>query len=60
MLEHLTPELRHELAAMRVAGLHRSADHSPLGASVPRFARTLRRRAPRSTDALTFARARGT
>ena len=60
MLEHLTPELRHELAAMRVAGLHRSADHSPLVASPARFARTIRRRAPEPTHRATVVRARGT
>jgi hypothetical protein len=31
MLEQLTPELRHELAAARVAALHRSAEHRAAG-----------------------------
>ena len=31
MLEQLTPEVRHELAAARVAALTRSAEHRPAG-----------------------------
>ena len=45
MLEHLTPELRLELAAIRIAGLHRSADNTPLVSIPAKSARTIRRRA---------------
>lgn len=31
MLEPLTPEIRRELSAARVAALHRSAEHHPAG-----------------------------
>jgi hypothetical protein len=41
MLEHLTPELRHELASLRVAGLHRSAEQSPPASISQRSARSI-------------------
>ena len=60
MLEQLSPEVRHELAAIRVAGLHRSADHTPLVSIPARSARAIRRRAHEPRHAGTVVRARGT
>ncbi len=60
MLEQLMPELRHELAATRIAGLHRSADHTPLVSITARSASTIRRRAHEPRHAGTVLRARGT
>jgi hypothetical protein len=60
MLEQLTPELRQELAATRFAGLHRSADHTPLDSIATRSARTIRRDTAEPRHADTVVGARGT
>jgi hypothetical protein len=59
MWEQLTPEVRHELATSRIAGLHRSADHTPLDSITARSARTIRRRAPEPREPGTVVRAKG-
>ena len=60
MLEHVTPELRQELAAARLAGLHRSADHTPLDSISAKSARKIRRGAAESRHADAVSQARGT
>ena len=60
MLEHVTPELRQELAAARLAGLHRSADHTPLDSVSAKSARTAKRDAAQSRHADAVSQASGT
>ena len=59
MLEHMTPELRHELASLRVAGLHRSAEQSPPSIS-QRSARSIGRNAHAPAHADSVVRPSGT